>query len=128
MQNIRKKPLTNLEYCGLENLLHRIITTYEDFLGISNEDQTPIVETTRWTDNSIEIFNGEYDLYIIEGFAIKNLFVIDNQCVMSGFYTNGKEIEDFCNNTPDTLIDLTEFLNGQYIDIDLLIKKIKDAR
>lgn len=77
--------LTSLEYAGLGTLLQRIITAYEDYQNIPLEEQTPVSEITKRTDSGIKIADREYDLYIIEGFAIKALFPIDNDCVMAGF-------------------------------------------
>lgn len=132
MKELRKvhntKPLSSLEYSGLENLLCRIISAYEDYAGIPAENQTPVSEIIRRTDNGIEIFDGAYDLYVIEDFAVKNLFTIGNTCVMAGLHTEGKDIEEYFDNEPDILIDVTPFLDMQYIDIDWLIGKISETK
>ncbi len=43
---------------------------------------------------------------------------------MAGYRLQGKEIEDCCDFVPDSMIDVTEFLDEMYIDIDRLIEKI----
>lgn len=123
-KNTGMKYLTSLEYSGLENLFQRIVSAYEDYLRIPIEDQTPAAEITRRTDTGIDIFDGAHNLYVIEGFAIKSIFVIDDQCVMAGFSTMGKDPDDCFNNDPDTLIDITPFLDMRYIDIIWLIYSI----
>lgn len=63
----KRKPLTSLEYAGMESLLDRIINAYEEYQGIPEYDRTPAKEVSRRTENGMEIFDGEYNCYRIEG-------------------------------------------------------------
>ena len=49
MNNNNIKKLTSLEYAGIESLMERIVSAYEDCLGIPYEEQTPVSEITRRT-------------------------------------------------------------------------------
>ena len=122
MNEIKKQ--TSLEYFGMESLLQRIIDSYENYLGFPGHDRTTVREISRRTENGIEVFDGEYDLYQIEDFAVKGFFPIDDTLVMAGYKLEGREIEDCCDLDPDTMIDVTEFLDEKYIDVDRLIEKI----
>ena len=124
----KNKMLTSLEYSGLEALMQRIITAYEDYQNIPTEDQTPAGEIIKRSETGIVIHDGEYNLYLIEDLAIKSLFTYDSLCIMAGFKTEGKDLKDCSGNSIDTLIDVTEFLDEHYIDIDRLIEKIRAAR
>lgn len=119
--------LKSLEYAGMESVLQRIINTYEDYLGIPEHDWTPAKEISRRTETVIEIFDGEYDLYRIEDFAVKCFFAVDDTLVMAGYRLMGRESEECCDLIPDTMIDVTEFLDEKYIDADRLIEKISQA-
>lgn len=119
------KPLTSLEYAGLETLLQRIISAYEDYQNIPIESQTPTSEITERTDGGIKIADGKHDIYQIEGFAIKALYPIDDVCAMAGFMINDHDIATCQDFSIDTLIDVTEFLDEKYIDIDRLNDKIR---
>ena len=46
--------LTSLEYAGIESLMERIVSAYEDSLGIPYEEQTPVSEITRRTADGNE--------------------------------------------------------------------------
>lgn len=122
MNEIKKQ--TSLEYFGMESLLQRILDSYENYLGIPGHDRTPAGEISRRTENGIEVFDGEYDLYQIEDFAVKGFFPVNDTLVMAGYKLEGREIEDCCDLEPDTMIDVTEFLDEKYIDVDRLIEKI----
>lgn len=52
-------------------MLLRMINTYEDSLKIPEHDRTPAGEISRKAEDGIEIFDGEYDFYQIEDFAVK---------------------------------------------------------
>lgn len=116
--------LNSLEYAGMESLLQRMIDIYENYLGIPEHDRTPAGEISRRTENGIEIFDGEYDLYRIENFAVKGFFPVDDTLVIVGYKLEGREIEDCCDLVPDVMIDVTEFLDEKYIDVDRLIEKV----
>ena len=124
MNNNERNTLTSLEYAGMESLLQRMIDTYEGFLGILEHDRTPAGEISRRTENGIEIFDGEYDIYQIEDFAVKCFLTVDDTLVMAGYKLQGREMEDCCGLVPDTMIDVTEFLDEKYIDVDRLIEKV----
>lgn len=123
-QTNTRNNLSSLEYAGMEALLQRIIDAYENYLGIPEHDRTPAGEIIRRTENGIEIFDGEYDLYRIEDFAVKGFFPVDDTLVIAGYKLEGREIEDCCDLVPDVMIDVTEFLDEKYIDVDRLIEKI----
>ena len=115
--------LTSLEYAGLESLMERIITAYEDSLGITYEEQTPASEITRRTAEGIEIFDGAYDTYILDDFVIKELTYQDGLCELKGFYLNGRDIED-CEDEDYMAVDISILLDEDYIDLDWLMEQI----
>lgn len=121
-------PLTSLEYSGLENLFHRIISAYEDSLNIPCEEQTPSREITRRTPDGIEIFDGVYNAYVIEDFLVKELYPLEDRCVMVGFYTDNIKTSNYSGMFAYSLIDITEFLDEPYIDIELLLEKLRLAK
>lgn len=118
--------LTSLEYAGLESLMERIITAYEEHLGISYEEQTPVSEITRRTADGIEIFDGAYDAYVLDDFVIKELTYQDGLCELKGFYLNGRDIED-CEDENYMAVDISILLDEAYIDIDWLMEQINSA-
>lgn len=120
--HMRTNELTSLEYAGMESLLQRIINVYENYLGIPEYDQTPAREISRRTRNGIEINDGEYNLYRIENFAVKYIFPIGDTLAIAGYRL--MDNEDGYNLVSDTMIDVTEFLDETYIDVDRLIEKI----
>ena len=121
-----KSKLTSLEYAGLESLMERIITTYEDSLGITFEEQTPVSEITRRTTDGIEIFDGAYDAYILDDFAIKELTCQDGLCELKGFSINGRNIED-CEDEDYITINISILLDEAYIDLAWLMEQINQA-
>ena len=121
-----KNKLTSLEYAGLESLMERIITTYEDSLGITFEEQTPVSEITRRTTDGIEIFDGAYDAYILDDFAIKELTCQDGLCELKGFSINGRNIED-CEDEDYITINISILLDEAYIDLAWLMEQINQA-
>ncbi len=131
MKNTIKKEtnLTGIEYAGLESLFQRIVETYEEeCLGIPHEDQTPVSQIIRRTASGIEVFDGAYDLYLLGGFAVRSLYVMDGHCIMAGFHTQGMDAEECFDREGDILLDLTEFLDESYIDLEWLFNKIRNAQ
>lgn len=122
-----RRNLTSLEYAGLESLLQRIITEYEENLGIPSEEQTPVNAITRRSARSIEIFDGAYDAYILDGFAIKAISYKNSICELQGFCLNGRDIED-CEEEEYILIDITSMLEEEYIDLDWLMEQIENEK
>jgi len=123
--NTKKNALTSLEYSGLENLFRRIVSAYEDHLCIPDEDQTPVSEIIRRTENGIEVFDGTYNAYVIGDFAVKSLYTIGGRCAMSGFDTNGMDLKECYQYKPDLFLDITEFLDMECLDFEWLMEKIK---
>lgn len=121
--NNNMNELTSLEYAGLEALMERIITAYEDNLAISYEEQTPVSEITRRTAEGIEIFDGAYDSYILDDFVIKELTFKDGFCELKGFNLNGRDIED-CKDEDYIAVDISILLDEPYIDLDWLMEQI----
>ena len=124
--NANMNTLTSLEYAGLEGLMERIITTYEDSLCIPCEEQTPVSEITRRTADGIEIFDGAYDVYILDDFVIKELTCQDRLCELKGFSINGRNIED-CEDEDYITIDISILLDEAHIDLDWLMEQINQA-
>ena len=114
----KRKPLTSLEYAGMESLLDRIINAYEEYQGIPEYDRTPAKEVSRRTENGMEIFDQ------IEDFLVKCSFSIDDMLVMAGYRLTGSEKEECFDPVPDAMIDVTEFLDETYIDVDRLLEKV----
>jgi hypothetical protein len=122
----RQENLNSLEYAGLEYTFQRIIHEYENRLQIPVEYQTSVSAITRRLPYGLEIFSYESNgLYIIEGFAIRNIIVDGSVCAIVGFFTNGRVITGCYDDECDTVIDITPFLDEASIDIDWLISKIK---
>ena len=120
----KRKPLTSLEYAGMESLLDRLINAYEEYQGIPEYDRTPAKEVSRRTESGMEIFDGEYNCYRIEDFLVKCFFPIDDTLVMAGHRLTGSEKEECFDPVPDAMIDVTEFLDETYIDVDRLLEKV----
>lgn len=51
---------------------------------------------------------------------------MEDICVMAGFDTTNKTIDECFERSPEILIDVTEFLDSKYIDIDRLIEKVSE--
>lgn len=113
MNNNERKRLTSLKYAGMESLFQRIIDAYEEYQGIPEYDRTPAREISTRTENGIEIFDGEHNLYQIEDLAVTSFFPIGDTLVMVGYRLQGKEIEDCCDFVPDSMINMTEFMSDK---------------
>ena len=120
----RNNALTSLEYAGLEALFQRIINAYEDTLGIREADLTPVSQITRRTDRGIEVFDGAYDVYEMNGFAITGLYKEGDTCKLTGFSMAGQKIEDCFGNKADVSIDITPLLDEDYIDLEWLTEQL----
>lgn len=118
--------LTSLEYAGIESLMERIVSAYEDSLGIPYEEQTPVSEITRRTADGIEIFDGAYDAYVLDDFVIKELTYQDGLCELKGFFLSGRDIED-CEDEDYMAVDISILLDETYIDLDWLMEQINQA-
>ena len=118
--------LTSLEYAGIESLMERIVSAYEDSLGIPYEEQTPVSEIMRRTADGIEIFDGAYDAYVLDDFVIKELIYQDGLCELKGFFLNGRDIED-CEDEDYMAVDISILLDEDYIDLDWLMEQINQA-
>lgn len=123
----RNNALTSLEYAGLEALFQRIINAYEDTLGIREADLTPVSQITRRTDRGIEVFDGAYDVYEMNGFAITELYKEGDTCKLAGFSMKGQAIEDCFDNEADRFIDITLLLDEDYIDLEWLMESLNTA-
>ena len=116
--------LTSLEYAGLETLFQRIVNAYEGSQGIREEEQTPVSQITRRTGQGIEVFDGAYDIYRIEDFAVKEIYKEGDTCILAGFKMDGQDIEKCFDNDADTSIDITPFLDESYIDLEWLMEQL----
>lgn len=123
----RNNTLTSLEYAGLEALFQRIINVYEDTLGIREADLTLVSQITRRTGQGIEVFNGAYDVYEINGFAITGLYKEGDTCKLEGFSMEDQAIEDCFDNEADISIDITPLLDEDYIDLEWLMESLNTA-
>lgn len=116
--------LTSLEYAGLETLFQRIVNAYEGSLGIREEEQTPVSQITRRTERGIEIFDGAYDLYQVEDFAVKEIYKEGDTCILAGFKMNGRDMEECFDNDADIAVDITPLLDESYIDLEWLLESL----
>ena len=123
----KNNTLTSLEYAGLEALFQRIINVYEDTLGIREADLTLVSQITRRTGQGIEVFNGAYDVYEINGFAITGLYKESDTCKLAGFSMEGQDIEECFDNEADISIDITPLLDEDYIDLEWLMDSLNTA-
>lgn len=126
MNDTKIRKLTSLEYYGMESLFQKIIDAYEDYRGIPKKAWTFSEEISRRTEIGIEVFDGPFNFYCIQKFAVKNFFIMEDICVMAGFDTTNKTIDECFESSPEILIDVTEFLDSKYIDIDRLIEKVSE--
>ena len=55
---------------------------------------------------------------------MKCFFPIDDTLVMAGHRLTGREKEECFDPVPDAMIDVTEFLDETYIDVDRLLEKV----
>ena len=127
MTKNKSNSLTSLEYAGLEALFQRIINTYEDTLGIREADLTPVSQMTRRTDRGIEVFDGAYDVYKMDRFAITGLYKEEETCKLEGFSMEGQNIKDCFDNEADISIDITPLLDESYIDLEWLMELLNTA-
>lgn len=123
----KEKNLSSLQYAGLEYVFQKIIDTYEkEYLGAEPYDYTPISQITRRTSDGLLVFDGAFDLYMIEDFAIKGLYAIEDSCILFGFKMNS-EPEECCDRQSDLFVDITELADEKEIDIDYLLNKLEQA-
>lgn len=116
--------LTSLEYAGLEALFQRIINACEDTMGIHEADFTPVSQITRRTNNGIEVWDGEHNIYQIRDFAVKAIYKEGDTCKLTGFSMAGQKIEDCFGNEADVSIDITPLLDEDYIDLEWLTEQL----
>ncbi len=123
---IKNTAITPLEHLGLEALLQKIITAYEEeYIGAKPGDVTYIATNTRWTDRGIEIVDGGYDVYPLNDFLVRELILSDGCCILVGF----KVDDDFDVDHPlDSMLDVTEYQHQITVDIDKIIKKIEEIK
>ena len=97
----RKKDLSIVEYLGLEAILCKFVEQYEEeTLG---ESYCKLADYTRWNKDGISILDGRYDTYEFDGYAIDEIWMTDNGCVLLDCYElkhpEYEEYEDILNCT-----------------------------
>lgn len=122
-----EKNLSSLQYAGLEYVFQKIIDTYEnEYLGTEFYGHTPVSQITRRTSDGLLVFDGAFNLYAIEDFALKGLHAVGDSCILFGFKMDG-ELEECFGHQPDLFIDITELVDEKEIDIDYLLGKLEQA-
>lgn len=81
----RKTNLSTLEYLGLEAILCAFVDQYEE--EVMGEKANNLADYTRWNENgSIDILDGVYDTYIFGNYAISEIWVAFDGCIMLSCY------------------------------------------
>ena len=123
----KEKNLSSLQYAGLEYVFQKIVDTYEsEYLGAESYGRTPVSQITRRTTDWLLVFDGAFDLSMMEDFAIKGLYAVDGSCILSGFKMDSDPEECF-DRQPDLFVDITELVDEKEIDIDYLLSKLEQA-
>ena len=97
----RKPHLNMVEKIGLEAILCEFVKQYElDNLG---ESCTHLIDYTRWNESSIDILDGFFDTYVFDGYAIGEIWIAYDSCIMLSCYKlESEEYDDeydILNNT-----------------------------
>lgn len=80
----RKTDLSTVEYLGLEAVLCMFVEQYES--EVLGESCTKMADYTRWNKDSIDILDGCYDTYIFDNYAIDEIWMTDNGCILLDCY------------------------------------------
>lgn len=123
----KEKNLSSLQYAGLEYVFQKIVDTYEsEYLDTESYGRTPVSQITRRTSDGLLVFDGAFDLYAMEDFAIKGLYAVGDSCILSAFKMDSDPEECFeCQS--DLFVDITELVDEKEIDIDYLLSKLEQA-
>lgn len=118
---------TNLEYFGLETLFQNIINANEAAIGVYG-GYTKSIDITRRIPMGLEVFDGEYDVYIIGELAVAALRCYNGRYYLYGYDMRNREIENLgFDERPDVKVDISEFAESYHVDIDKLLLKIHRA-
>lgn len=80
----RKTKLNMIEKIGLEAILCEFVKQYE--MEAYWESVAPLRDFTRWNEDSIDILDGYYDTYVFDGYAISEIWIAYESCVMLSCY------------------------------------------
>ena len=124
LSDIKGNITDKIRYEGLTSILQRIVTAYEDYLGLPLEFRTDIRTITLHGDNKIIVGNND-DRYAIEGYILTAITEQQDCCMLIGYKAKGS----FSYNTNDIgairCIDISSFVDNSFIDIEWLIDRIK---
>lgn len=78
-ENDRKTGLSLVEKIGLEAILNDFVKEYEEEQGLGAND---IKDYIRWNEDGVDILDGYTDTYIFDHYAISEVWVTNNGCIM----------------------------------------------
>lgn len=80
----RKTDMNAVEYLGLEAILCKFVEQYEE--EAFGESYVKLTDYTRWNKDSVDILDGCYDTYVFDDYAICEIWMTDNGCVLLSCY------------------------------------------
>lgn len=80
----RKANINTVEHIGLEAILCLFVEQYE--LENFGETNVKLSDYTRWTESGVDILDGCYDTYIFDNYAISEIWMTDNDCILLDCY------------------------------------------
>ena len=99
----RKQKLNMVEKIGLEAILCEFVRQYEEeeFGCYCNNFR----DYTRWCESSIDILDGFYDTYIFGNYAIAEIWIAYDSCIMLSCY----ELESDEYDDPEDIVRNTDW-------------------
>lgn len=99
----RKQQLNMVEKIGLEAILCEFVRQYEEeeFGCYCNNFR----DYTRWNESSIDILDGVYDTYIFGNYAIAEIWIAYDSCIMLTCY----ELESEEYDDPEDIVHNTDW-------------------
>lgn len=93
-ENDRKTDLSLIEKIGLEAILNDFVKEYEEESFGQAHD---IKDYIRWNEDGVDILDGVTDTYIFDHYAISEVWVTNNGCIM----LSAIDLDNFTNEDED---------------------------
>lgn len=95
-ENDRKTDLSLVEKIGLEAILNDFVKEYEEESFGQAHD---IKDYIRWNSDGVDIFDGVTDTYIFDHYAISEVWVTNNGCIM----LSAQDLDEFLSEDEDEI-------------------------
>lgn len=95
-ENDRKTDLSLVEKIGLEAILNDFVKEYEEEQGLGSNG---IKDYIRWNEDGVDIFDGVTDTYIFDHYAISEVWVTNNGCIM----LSAQDLDEFLSEDEDEI-------------------------